>query len=690
VVCIVLPSAFAAPSEPRPGAASNTADTAASEIKSLQEQVRALDKDTAVNKAESTARLEAQDKRIADLALSTAQVGNQIAWTSAVGAALMTLFAILVGVFTYVGVTKRARAESREAAEKWLGENEKGLVDNINQLEVKAQELAAKYLVADTKIKDTVGNVETTADAAHSRITEVAVAADKLINRNLAKSGEFEPSLDAAQKQAEAIIADASSDLQQKPEATFSAEDHFIRALNYQNTRNFPAAFDSIELAIGAAKSSNVSDEILASYLLMKANVLYSQEVWSNAFSAYEELVSIFGDAVTPSVRRQVASALVNKGITLGQLGKHHDEIAVYEEVEHRYGKDPSTQMREQVAQALINKAITLGQLGMQNEEIAAYEAMVLRYRDDTTSGVREQVAKGLLNMGLTFDELGQPEKELSAYETLDQLFGKDETPNIREQVAGALFNKGLTLGIAGEFRKEIAVYQLLVDRYSKDSSPSMRARVAQALVNHGIALGKLGKPEEAIPVFDSIEYFYGQDTTVDLREQVAKALENKGVALVLLKQYGNAIALYEALEHRYGEETEPAFREIVAQARYSLGSNRVFEAKRRWSEPELRIKLISEARDAILRADLRGEAEAESEDRALLLGRLGYCEFLLNQRVESRQLTQQSLALGGWVMCLALIEDSKIYRIESEDKAYEVMLREIWDQLPKKDEPKV
>jgi hypothetical protein len=51
-------------------------------------------------------------------------------------------------------------------------------------------------------------------------------------------------------------------------------------------------------------------------------------------------------------VREQVASALVNKGVTLGQLKKPEDEIAVYEEVVRRFGEDDTPGVRDAVTLA--------------------------------------------------------------------------------------------------------------------------------------------------------------------------------------------------------------------------------------------------------------------------------------------------------------------------------------------------
>ncbi|MGD0015783.1 MAG: hypothetical protein ABSD56_15415, partial [Bryobacteraceae bacterium] len=71
-----------------------------------------------------------------------------------------------------------------------------------------------------------------------------------------------------------------------------------------------------------------------------------------------------FGQDTAPWVSQALASALVNKGFRLGQLGRSEEEIAVYDGLVERFGQDTEPGVREQVAGALRNKGVTLGQLG--------------------------------------------------------------------------------------------------------------------------------------------------------------------------------------------------------------------------------------------------------------------------------------------------------------------------------------
>ena len=77
------------------------------------------------------------------------------------------------------------------------------------------------------------------------------------------------------------------------------------------------------------------------------------------------------------------AGALVNKGVTLGQLGRSEEAIAVYDDVVGRFGTATELPLREKVARALVNKGVTLTQLGRREEAIAVYNDVGGRVRSE-------------------------------------------------------------------------------------------------------------------------------------------------------------------------------------------------------------------------------------------------------------------------------------------------------------------
>ena len=123
------------------------------------------------------------------------------------------------------------------------------------------------------------------------------------------------------------------------------------------------------------------------------------------------------GEADEPALSVQVAVALVNKGVTLGRLGRAEDEVAAYDLVVDRFGAAPGPAAGEQVAVALVNKGVTLGQLGRSREAVAAYDLVVDRFGAAPEPELRVQVAMALVNKGVRLDRLGRAEDEVAAYD---------------------------------------------------------------------------------------------------------------------------------------------------------------------------------------------------------------------------------------------------------------------------------
>ena len=113
---------------------------------------------------------------------------------------------------------------------------------------------------------------------------------------------------------------------------------------------------------------------------------------------ADDELIAQHGGSVNPTLREQVARALVSKGIRLGALDHSEQAVEVYNEVDARFGAATEPALREQVARALFNKGFRLGALGRSEQEVEVYNEVVARFGAATEPALREQVARALFN----------------------------------------------------------------------------------------------------------------------------------------------------------------------------------------------------------------------------------------------------------------------------------------------------
>jgi len=286
---------------------------------------------------------------------------------------------------------------------------------------------------------------------------------------------------------------------------------------------------------------------------------------------AYDTVIDAGSQLSDLETQSLVAKALVNKGATLGRLGKDEEEIAAYEQVVERFGQATEVALHEQVAAALVNKSVRLGQLGKNKEAIAMCEEVMERFGETSGIALREQVAKALLGNGNRLCESGTNEEAIPVYDQVVERFGEATEAALRELVAKALFNKGVTLGQMGKREEAIAVYEQVVERFGEATEAALREPVAIALINKGVTLGQLGKNEEAIAVYEQVVGRYGEATEAVFRVQVAKALVNKAFRLGQLGKSEEAIAVLTTLVSQFEQDTHPPIQNLVSIARSIL-----------------------------------------------------------------------------------------------------------------------
>ena len=66
--------------------------------------------------------------------------------------------------------------------------------------------------------------------------------------------------------------------------------------------------------------------------------------------ATYQQLIDDY--RADPALREQVAKALYNRGVALGQLGRPQEALAAYQQVISDYGNDPAPGLREAVERA--------------------------------------------------------------------------------------------------------------------------------------------------------------------------------------------------------------------------------------------------------------------------------------------------------------------------------------------------
>ena len=247
-------------------------------------------------------RLDAQDSRISDIA------GQIDRFTTIIGV-LGILIAVLltaVGLVGYFSAVTKAKAQAQEAAENWFTGNSTKLEKEIEGLRSKA---ADAHAAMDSQVK-AVG------EKAAQSMTEIAAATAVVQNQTLPSPSETNKenpiSLDD-----QAAIKQGDEALKEKAENTYSFNDWNIRAFAAYNAGNYALAADRWDQA-SQTQNTGATD---------------------------------------------IAKAMLNKGLALGELGQSGDEIKVYDALIAEYAQDQEPALRNLVAMAKGNKDKIEGQL---------------------------------------------------------------------------------------------------------------------------------------------------------------------------------------------------------------------------------------------------------------------------------------------------------------------------------------
>ena len=165
---------------------------------------------------------------------------------------------------------------------------------------------------------------------------------------------------------------------------------------------------------------------------------------WDEAIAIYDVVLKRFSEATDPTIRGDVAYALVNKAYDLRRLDRHEEAMAVYGDVLTRFGEMTEPAIREQLARALVGKGTSLEALKRHDEAIAVYDEVVRRFADATEPLASECVAQALVNKANLLCQLARSEEAVAVCDELQKRLGTPTEPALREFVAMALIYKGI------------------------------------------------------------------------------------------------------------------------------------------------------------------------------------------------------------------------------------------------------
>ena len=207
--------------------------------------------------------------------------------------------------------------------------------------------------------------------------------------------------------------------------------------------------------------------------------------------AAYDSLITQFESATEPELQERVASAILYKGITLGQLDRNEEAIVIYDSLIKKFGSAIEPELQKLVARAMLNKATRFGKLNRSEEEIAAYDALIKQFGSATEPELQGRVARAMLYKGLTFGQLDRSEEAIVTYDSLIQKFVSTTEPELQKSVAKAMLNKAIRLGKLNRSEEEIAAYNALIKQLGSATESELQKIVARAMLNKAIRLGE-------------------------------------------------------------------------------------------------------------------------------------------------------------------------------------------------------
>jgi tetratricopeptide (TPR) repeat protein len=256
---------------------------------------------------------------------------------------LISVLGLALGTFAIRRAEDKAREAARKSAKEWMDDHSQDL---RRETDDRTKQMRSEFDQLKIGVQTLAYDAETSIDAARyktERRAEETIAKLAAVQRLI--DADKPPSQDRiVDAQVVKDAKDAENVLKDKPENKYSATDWIGRGLAAYAENKFEFA---LEYFSEAAETRDATSSEVARALVNKGVTLGQLNRSEDAIAVNDEVVARFGDAAEPELREEVARALFNKGITLGQLNRSEDEIAVYDEVLARFGDAAEPELRK-------------------------------------------------------------------------------------------------------------------------------------------------------------------------------------------------------------------------------------------------------------------------------------------------------------------------------------------------------
>lgn len=189
-------------------------------------------------------------------------------------------------------------------------------------------------------------------------------------------------------------------------------------------------------------------------------------------------------DGSPGKIRINEAAKAIDAAVKLANGGKPDEAIAAYLALIERIEEADAAPLDLNLATALLNLGITYRGLGRHNEALEAYARAVRECGDTTDQMVEKIVAMAMNNRASLLIDLGRSREALTIHDDLVARFADTYNTDLALQVGVARLNRGVALGALKRDEEAVAAYDELIARSNLKVFPGLGAYVTQARAN--------------------------------------------------------------------------------------------------------------------------------------------------------------------------------------------------------------
>jgi hypothetical protein len=202
--------------------------------------------------------------------------------------------------------------------------------------------------------------------------------------------------------------------------------------------------------------------------------------------------VSRFGGGAEPSSAETASVALNGKAWTLAMDGRNDDAVRAFDQIVERYGDRPEAAIATQVCSALLHRGIVLGQRvtissraetppRRVEDAVRSYDEVVRRFGDYPDVLIGEMVAQAMVEKCMLRMAGGSFEQAFRLVDEIVERYGAATSPRLVAGAAHVVLSKAFSLLTHERHAEAFAVLDGLIDRFGLVPDPAVVQLVERA-----------------------------------------------------------------------------------------------------------------------------------------------------------------------------------------------------------------